>query len=201
VTLRSVYAMTGCTCLLALTTCTSRASQFVGRWQEIYGVRVVEFFRDNRVSIDGAAGAWTALEGGRVRIEVSVMGSALSYTARVQRDTLTLEKGGEASVYRRLALGAAPDSTFVFKSAMKSVLRNLIVAQERYFAENVKYSGSVSSLFLLPSSGVSVTIGTASGTGWNATASHAGTSMTCGVFVGSAPAPVQGQNEGAPECR
>jgi hypothetical protein len=50
------------------------------------------------------------------------------------------------------------------------------------------------------STGVTVTVGTVSGTGWNATAKHNGTSKTCGIFVGAATAPISGANEGEPKC-
>lgn len=85
-------------------------------------------------------------------------------------------------------------------AAMKSDLRNLVTAEESYFADNVTYTTSQSGLNYNASTGVTVTIANQTGTGWNATASHNGTSKTCGIFVGSATAPITGASEGEPKC-
>jgi prepilin-type N-terminal cleavage/methylation domain-containing protein len=87
-----------------------------------------------------------------------------------------------------------------YVAAMKSDLRNLVTAQESYFADNVTYTTSLTNLNFTSSTGVTVTPGTATGTGWNATAKHNGTSKTCGIFVGNATAPVSGGGEGEPKC-
>ena len=86
-------------------------------------------------------------------------------------------------------------------ASMKSDLRNLVTAQESYFADQVSYTTSTTNLNYNPSTGNTVTIGTATGTGWNATESNTGTSKTCGIYVGSASAPIAGQNEGEPKCQ
>jgi prepilin-type N-terminal cleavage/methylation domain-containing protein len=84
-------------------------------------------------------------------------------------------------------------------AAMKSDLRNLITAEESYFADQVTYTTSTTAVQFTPSSGVTMTIGAATGTGWSATVSHNGTTKTCGIFVGTATAPTGG-NEGEPKC-
>ena len=88
-----------------------------------------------------------------------------------------------------------------YLAAMKSDLRNLVTAQESYFADYVTYTTSQANLNYNPSTGVTVTVGANSGTGWNATASHNATTKTCGIYVGSAAAPITGQNEGEPKCQ
>ena len=87
-----------------------------------------------------------------------------------------------------------------YVAAMKSDLRNLVTAQESYFADQVSYTTSTTAINFSSSTGVTVTVGTANGTGWNATAKHNATTKTCGIFVGSASAPISGQNEGEPKC-
>ncbi len=87
-----------------------------------------------------------------------------------------------------------------YVAAMKSDLRNMVTAQESYFADNVTYTTSTTNVNFAPSSGVTVSIGAATGTGWSATAKHNATTKTCGIFVGSASAPVSGANEGEPKC-
>ena len=84
---------------------------------------------------------------------------------------------------------------------MKSDLRNLITAQEAYFADNVTYASTTTNLNYSVSAGNTVAIGTANGTGWNATSKNNATTKTCGIFVGSATPPITGQNEGAPQCQ
>ena len=87
-----------------------------------------------------------------------------------------------------------------YVAAMKSDLRNLVTAEESYFADNVTYTTSTTNMNFGPSTGVTVTVGAATGTGWSATAKHNATSKTCGIFVGSATAPISGANEGEPKC-
>jgi type IV pilus assembly protein PilA len=96
-----------------------------------------------------------------------------------------------------------------YLASMKSDLRNMATTQEAYFADFTLYvSGTASNVGgstsavngFVPSSGVTVaTTGTA-GTGWAATATHAGaTGKTCAIFVGVAsvtPATVEGE----PKC-
>jgi prepilin-type N-terminal cleavage/methylation domain-containing protein len=84
-----------------------------------------------------------------------------------------------------------------YVAAMKSDLRNMVTAQESYFADNVTYTGNLGTAYNA-SAGVSVAIGSVSGTGWAATATHNGTAKTCTIALGGAVA--SGQNEGEPKC-
>ena len=85
-------------------------------------------------------------------------------------------------------------------ASMKSDLRNLVTAEESYFADNVTYSTNLGTNFS-SSAGVTVTITAATGTGWTATAAHSATPKTCGLYVGAGQtAPFSGQNEGEPRC-
>ena len=83
-------------------------------------------------------------------------------------------------------------------AAMKSDLRNLVTAEESYFADNVTYTSSLGTSYS-SSAGVTVTINSPTGTGWSATATHNGTSKTCQIYVGAAV--IAGQNEGEPKCQ
>jgi len=87
-----------------------------------------------------------------------------------------------------------------YLAAMKSDLRNILFAEENYFADNVTYTTSTTVLQLQVSTGVTLTINTATGTGWDATASHTATSRTCGIYYGTSTPPFSGQNEGEPRC-
>jgi len=83
-------------------------------------------------------------------------------------------------------------------ASMKSDLRNLITAQEAYFSDNNStYASSTGALGTTykASSGVTVTIGTVTNTGWAATSSHTSTAKTCSIAVGGTAT-----NEGVPTC-
>lgn len=76
-----------------------------------------------------------------------------------------------------------------FKSSMMSDLRNLAATQEIYHNSNFTYTASLTALEAIQTEGVTVTINTATNTGWAATASHTGIAgEQCGVFHGSAAA-------------
>jgi prepilin-type N-terminal cleavage/methylation domain-containing protein len=84
-------------------------------------------------------------------------------------------------------------------ASMKSDLRNLVTAQEAYFSDNnSSYASSTTTLGTAykSSSGVTVTIGGVSATGWQATATHASTTKTCSISLGGGAT-----NEGEPVCQ
>jgi prepilin-type N-terminal cleavage/methylation domain-containing protein len=83
-------------------------------------------------------------------------------------------------------------------AAMKSDLRNLVTAEESYFADNTTY-GALSNLGTAysTSQGVSITTGSVTGTGWGASATHNGTSQTCTIALGGAAG---SGPEGEPIC-
>lgn len=74
-----------------------------------------------------------------------------------------------------------------YVASMKSDLRNLVTAEEAYFADNNgSYAASVTALgtSFHASSGVTLNIGTVTTTGWDATATHRSTSKTCAITLG-----------------
>ena len=88
-----------------------------------------------------------------------------------------------------------------YLATMKSDLRNLLAAQENYFADNITYTTATANLNIQISTGVTLSITNASAQGWTATASHNGTTRTCGVWYGNGmTAPVAGAIEGEPKC-
>jgi type IV pilus assembly protein PilA len=90
-----------------------------------------------------------------------------------------------------------------YVAGMKADLRNLVTAEEAYFAEYVTYAGSTASLNYNVSTGNTINLIsiTATGTGWSATATNSGTAHTCGIFIGNATPPMAGQYEGQPVCQ
>jgi prepilin-type N-terminal cleavage/methylation domain-containing protein len=72
-----------------------------------------------------------------------------------------------------------------FTATMKHDLKNLSTAQEAYFIDNQAYSGTLGGLTtgMKLSTGVSISISNATGTGFDATATHARTALTCSLVV------------------
>ena len=84
-------------------------------------------------------------------------------------------------------------------ASMKSDLRNLITAQEAYFSDNnstyASTTGAMGTSYK-SSSGVTVTMGTVTNTGWTASSTHTSTAKTCAISVGGTAT-----NEGEPVCQ
>jgi prepilin-type N-terminal cleavage/methylation domain-containing protein len=83
-------------------------------------------------------------------------------------------------------------------ASMKSDLRNLITAQEAYFSDNNTYAQSTTILGTnyKASNGVTVTLGSVTGTGWVATATSISTAKTCFITLGGGST-----DEGDPVCQ
>src|SRR2546423_1708626 len=85
-----------------------------------------------------------------------------------------------------------------YLASMKSDLRNLITAEEAYFADSVKYTSNLGTAYNTTSGVVGPTI-TVTANGFTATVSHTTTTKTCAVYVGTtALAPAN--KEGEPKC-
>ena len=87
-----------------------------------------------------------------------------------------------------------------YVASMKSDLRNLVTAQEAYFSDRTAYTttGGLGDAYKA-SAGVTVTVGTPSGTGWTATSAHSATTKTCFIYVGSVSSTGDAA-EGEPKC-
>ena len=86
-----------------------------------------------------------------------------------------------------------------YLASMKSDLRNLVTAEEAYFADSVKYTTNLGTAFATSAGVVGPTIALTAD-GWTARVSHTTTPKTCAIYVGStALAPAT--KEGAPACQ
>ena len=89
-------------------------------------------------------------------------------------------------------------------TAMKSDLRNLVTAEEAYFSDSSKYTGTVTDLKFQSTTGVgtpSITAPANTGS-WYATVLHTQLSgVTCGVSVNTTNPLVASATEGAPVCQ
>ncbi len=87
-----------------------------------------------------------------------------------------------------------------YVAAMKSDLRNLVTAEESYFADNNLYGDLTAlALYYTPSAGVAVVATATAGISFNATATHSGTVQTCAIYINEAAA-LPATQEGAPGC-
>src|SRR5204863_454838 len=89
-----------------------------------------------------------------------------------------------------------------YLASMKSDLRNLITAEEAFFADSVKYTTAigVGGLQYATTSGVVGPTIQVTADGFTATVSHTTTTKTCSIYVGSTPlAPAN--KEGEPKCQ
>src|SRR2546426_388282 len=73
-----------------------------------------------------------------------------------------------------------------YLASMKSDLRNLVTAEEAYFADSVKYTTNLGTAFATTSGVVGPTIAT-SADGWTATGSHTTTKNACAHYVTTTP--------------
>src|SRR2546428_3460342 len=85
-----------------------------------------------------------------------------------------------------------------YLASMKSDLRNLVTAEEAYFADSVKYTNNLGTAYNTTSGVLGPNI-QVTANGWTATVSHTTTTKTCAIYVGStAVAPANKESE--PKC-
>jgi type IV pilus assembly protein PilE len=88
-----------------------------------------------------------------------------------------------------------------YVSSLKSDLRNVASQQEQYFTYNGTYSNDLGLISITSSSGVTITIVEANGTGWSATSTHPSAyPMVCSVFYGQAVPIKPANTEGVINC-
>lgn len=88
-------------------------------------------------------------------------------------------------------------------AALRSDLRNLVVAEEAYYYERSAYSADTAALKFRPSPGVILSIDVPPTGGWVATATHPlSFPLKCVVFFGNvSPTPAPAEQEGVPGCQ
>ena len=87
-------------------------------------------------------------------------------------------------------------------ASMKSDLRNLVTAEEAYFADSIKYSTTLGAggVALNVTSGNNNPTLALTADGWTGTISNLNTTKTCAIFIGNtAIAPAS--KEGEPKCQ
>ncbi len=86
-----------------------------------------------------------------------------------------------------------------YLASMKSDLRNLVTAEEAYFADSVKYTTALGTAFAVTTGNGTPAIALTAD-GWTATLTNLNTSKTCAIFIGSTGI-AQATKEGEPKCQ
>jgi hypothetical protein len=97
---------------------------------------------------------------------------------------------------------APPPNNDSLVARMKTDLRNLVTAEEAFFADSVKYTSKVGPggvTFSVSSGNTWPTI-VVTADGWTATIGNANTPMRCTIFIGSTSTP-PAVKEGVPRCQ
>ena len=117
------------------------------------------------------------------------------------------ELGKPLSRRARIPVAGAPPAAAppegadrAYTAAMKSDLRNLVTAEEAYFADHVKYTDRFAALDYSLTTGNRLVALRVTGDGWVAQIGNANTRTVCAIFVGSTPAP-PATREGEPACQ
>ena len=88
----------------------------------------------------------------------------------------------------------------ILVAAMKADLRNLVTAEEAFFADSVHYTLNLARLRFRPSAGNTLPQVTLAGNGWFGAIGNPRTPTTCTIFVGTVPRP-PAIAEGTPACQ
>ena len=90
----------------------------------------------------------------------------------------------------------------VYVVGMKSDLRNLVTAEESFFADSVKYTARIGpgGLQFAVMKGNALPFIRLTADGWVATIQNANSPIRCAIFIGSTPMP-PATNEGEPKCQ
>jgi len=125
-----------------------------------------------------------------------------SYSSSKQAQGTCANHGGVVEWFTRPGAGpVSPEEEQAYVSSMKSDLRNLVTAEEAYFADSVKYTTRIGfgGVTFTASAGNTLPRIALTADGWLASVSNAHTRTRCMIFIGSTPNP-PAQNEGKPAC-
>lgn len=100
-----------------------------------------------------------------------------------------------------IAADVIPDAVRAPLAAVRSDLRNLVTAEEAFFADSVRYAKSLRAMQFQTSTGVTVILDEVAADAWRAHATHLrAPGWACGIYVGDMRGYVVEQKEGEPKC-
>jgi hypothetical protein len=140
-------------------------------------------------------------EQARIAAEPQAAEMARRFGMRLAIDVMRdLVEKGLVPVGATGARTSSPGTETAYVTSMKSDLRNLVTAEEAYFADSVKYTDRFPALHFALTTGNRLVTLKLTPDGWWAQLSNANTVTTCVVFIGSTPA-APATREGEPQCR
>lgn len=150
----------------------------------------------------GIVGVQQQGRGARVGVRVRWEGvdSAAVVQLRMERADAHWRVTGVENLAPSLQAGFERKRERAYEAAMRAYLRNLVTAQDGYFAAHATYASALGALtnFPTPEGGVSIAILEASGAGWRAVARHEKASSECRIAVGASVP--RGDVEREPKC-
>ena len=134
----------------------------------------------------------------RVRIQPEGDDSIRTFTVRMERAGGVWRVVGIEHLAEQLQQAQESGLEGAYAASMKSDLRNLVTAEEAYFADSVKYTTNLGSMYITTTGVTGPTI-TLTRDGWTAWVASTHTTTTCAIFVGAVPlAPAVRERE--PRC-
>jgi len=135
----------------------------------------------------------------RVRIKPEDVDTAIVVTVRMERGNGVWRVVGVENIAGQLRRQQENRVENAYVASMKSDLRNLVTAEEAYFADSVKYTTNLGTLYMTTTgvTGPSITL---TRDGYTAWVGSEHTSKTCAIYVGAMPLP-PAVREGEPRCR
>jgi len=137
-------------------------------------------------------------EGSWIKVRIESMDHPL--WLNLNTVSLAIEMTPEFEAFMQEQRGTTAERAY--QAAMKADLRNLVTAEESFFADNMRY-GSYDELgdIFTPSRGVTIEMISRGDTGWSASARHEESTAVCYIFVGGVDPPAEGMEEATPICR
>lgn len=87
-----------------------------------------------------------------------------------------------------------------YVTSQRSDLSNLAMQQELFYNSGQVYGLTAAQVGVTPTTGVTLSILEATGSGWSASTSHAGTTTSCAVFYGTATPVAPASQPGVIDC-
>ncbi len=136
----------------------------------------------------------------RVRMQLPDPDTVVVFTLRMERGPRAWRVVGVEQLGEQLQRLERHQMDDAYVASMKSDLRNLVTAEEAYFADSVRYTSRPSRLMFATTTGVTGPTIVLTTDGWRGWVGSRYTTKTCAIFVGSVPLAPAGK-EGYPACQ
>jgi hypothetical protein len=135
----------------------------------------------------------------RLRMHLEHPDTTAVFTIRMERGPRAWKVVGVENLGRQMQALQRNRISDAYTASMKSDLRNLVTAEEAYYADSGRYARNLGSLYGTTTGVTGPTI-TLTVDGYTAWVGHRRSTKTCAIFVGSKGMP-PAANEGEPACQ